>query len=79
MALSLGRSVVLDDPIAFVNCLIVAFLISVFSEYFVMKEMLADLDNSIIRKVACKANLVSYSLLMVLNIGYLGFAITGAS
>ncbi len=66
-------------PVAFINCLIVAFFISVFTEYFVMKKMLVGQESATVKKVAYKANIVSYSLLVVLNIVYLGFVIAGKS
>lgn len=62
-------------PIAFLNCLIVAFFLSFVIEYLIMKKMLKEHEKSIVRKVTCKANIISYSLLVILNIGYLVYSI----
>ena len=66
-------------PVAFINCLMVAFFVSVLTEYLVMKKMFAGREPSALKKVAYKANIVSYSLLVILNIAYLGFVIVGKS
>jgi hypothetical protein len=62
-------------PVAFINCLIVAFFISIFIEYFIMKKMLKDHKKDVIKKVTYKANIISYALLVIVNIGYLVYSI----
>lgn len=62
-------------PVAFINCLIIAFFISIWIEYFVMKKMLKEHDKAKIKKATYKANLVSYALLIILNIVFLAFNI----
>lgn len=58
-------------PVAFINCLIAAFFLSILIEYFIMRKMLKEYDKNAVKKVTYKANIVSYSMLVIFNIGYL--------
>lgn len=62
-------------PVAFINCLIVAFFLSVLIEYFIMKKMLKGQDKEKVKKAAYKANTISYALLILLNIGFIIFGL----
>ena len=66
-------------PVAFINCLIVAFFISVLVEYFVFRKLLVGQEISNIKKATYKSNLMTYSLLIVLNLAYLGYNIADQS
>lgn len=58
-------------PVAFVNGLLAAFLISLFIEYLIMRKMLTGYDNHLVKKLTYKSNIISYSLLVVLSTSYL--------
>ncbi len=62
-------------PVAFINCLIVAFFISVYSEYFVLRRMLVGQELPAVKNAVYRSNIVSYSLLVVLNLAYLGYVV----
>ncbi len=62
-------------PIAFINCMIVAFFISVYIEYLVMRKTLKGHEDNVVKKVTYKSNLVSYFLLVVVSVSYYFYSI----
>ncbi len=60
-------------PIAFIICLIIAYFISVWIEYVVLKRIFNAFEASKIKKIVLIANSITYSLLIVLNFIYLIF------
>ena len=60
-------------PTAFIICLIIAFIISIFLEYLINKRIIKGLEKKIIRKATLYANLFSYGLLIIISIVYLIF------
>lgn len=62
-------------PIAFIICLIIAFLISVWIEYLIIKRIFKNFDNKKVKKIVIIANSITYGLLIVLNLVYLFFNI----
>jgi len=62
-------------PVAFINSLIVAFFISVFIEYWILKKFMKNTDRKIVKKATYIANMTSYSLLVLLAFGYLIYSV----
>jgi len=62
-------------PVAAIICFIVAFFVSVFFEYLILKRIFKNFDKLLVKKTVWIVNLTSYALLIILSLVYLFFNI----